>query len=250
MAQPSLATTGRQEPDRHAPLDEPVSDERRRGRKKRQTRDALIDAALDLFAAQGYERTAVHEITDLVDVAERTFYRHFANKEDLALFFVKQERDYFVRALAARPLDEGPLLAVRNAFRLTLEQLGADTQERHGEPRYLAIVRLIDSTPALLAATMRYAYDNSEASVKVLAEREGLDPATDRRPWLLMAVYAAIVALVHHDWRMAGRGDVGSMLASFDAYADQLRPTVAGRWRSGPTGKEVPRPGDSLGGRC
>ena len=42
--------------------------EPRRTRKKRQTRDALIDAALDLFEAKGYEHTAVHEITDAVDV--------------------------------------------------------------------------------------------------------------------------------------------------------------------------------------
>jgi transcriptional regulator GlxA family with amidase domain len=59
---------------------EPVSEEARRDRKKRQTRDALIDAALELFEAKGYEHTAVHEITEAVDVAERTFFRYFASK--------------------------------------------------------------------------------------------------------------------------------------------------------------------------
>jgi len=36
-------------------------------RKKRRTRDVLIEAA----AARGYDHTAVHEITDAVDVSER-----------------------------------------------------------------------------------------------------------------------------------------------------------------------------------
>jgi AcrR family transcriptional regulator len=36
------------------------------------TRDALIEAAVRLFAAQGYDHTAVHEITDAVDASERT----------------------------------------------------------------------------------------------------------------------------------------------------------------------------------
>src|SRR5271157_6121110 len=70
--------------------DAPVSEEARRDRKKRQTRDALIDAALELFEAKGYEHTAVHEITDAVDVAERTFFRYFASKEDVALYFVRR----------------------------------------------------------------------------------------------------------------------------------------------------------------
>ena len=62
-----------------------AAESHRRERKKRQTRDALVHAALKLFDAKGYEHTAVREITDAVDVSERTFFRYFANKEDLAV---------------------------------------------------------------------------------------------------------------------------------------------------------------------
>jgi AcrR family transcriptional regulator len=206
-------------------------DEPRRGRKKRQTRDALIDAALDLFEAKGYEHTAVREITDAVDVAERTFFRYFASKEDIALFFVRQEMDQFVDALGVRPAREAPLTAVRNAFRQTLEQLQADSYLRNGEPRYLTVIKLIDSTPALLAASLRFIYDNGDKGVDVLAKRENVDPGTDKRPWLLIAIYGAVMALVHRDWRTHGQGGAETMLALFDAYADQLAPTIAGRWR-------------------
>jgi AcrR family transcriptional regulator len=242
MAERSTVATVRQ-PSTRSALQRPAGDfpgpnEPRRGRKKRQTRDALIDAALHLFEAKGYEHTAVHEITDAVDVAERTFFRYFASKEDVALFFVRQEMDKFVEALAARPAVEEPLAAMRNAFRFTVRQLQADGYTHSGEPKYLSAIKLIDSTPALLAANLRYVYDNSEKAVDVLAERENVDPATDLRPWLLVAIYGAIAALVHRDWRMHGRGGVEAMRAMFDAYVDQLGPAVAGgRWDAGPAGK-------------
>jgi AcrR family transcriptional regulator len=200
-------------------------------------RDALIDAALDLFEAKGYEHTAVHEITDVVDVSERTFFRYFASKEDLALFFVERELDAFAEALATRPADEEPLVAVRSAFRLTLEQLEVDDDLRNGEPRYLSVIKLIDSTPSLLAANLRYVYDNGDKAVRTLAKREGVDPVIDLRPRLLIGIYSAIAALVHRDWRTDGRHGVESMLTLFDAYADQLESTIAGRWNASPQSK-------------
>src|ERR1700749_875759 len=95
----------------------------RRERKKRQTRDALVHAALELFAAKGYDHTAVREITDAVDVSERTFFRYFASKEDLVLSFVRDGQIAFADALAARPRDEDPLTAARHAFHVSLRQV-------------------------------------------------------------------------------------------------------------------------------
>src|SRR6516225_10863985 len=97
-----------------------VAEPPRRERKKRQTRDALMHAALKLFDAKGYEHTAIREITDAVDVSERTFFRYFASKEDLAVSFVRDFSDGLVQELAVRPPEEEPLVALRNAFGASL----------------------------------------------------------------------------------------------------------------------------------
>ncbi|HEY6792176.1 MAG TPA: TetR family transcriptional regulator [Trebonia sp.] len=207
--------------------------EERRERKKRQTREALIRAALELFDAKGYEHTAVREITDAVDVSERTFFRYFASKEDLAVSFAKDWTDAILAALVARPAAEGPLTALRGAFRESLARLAAaDAHDgtEPGPPTYLLITRLIDSTPSLLAQHLRYVHDRDEEIVGVLAARAGVDPETDLRPRVLAASFGGLVFLATRAWRIEGSTTVEEMLAAFDHYADQFTPALFGHW--------------------
>jgi AcrR family transcriptional regulator len=209
----------------------------RRERKKRQTRDALVHAALTLFDAKGYEHTTVREITDAVDVSERTFFRYFASKEDLVLSFASDGTDALLRALTARPAAEEPLTALRNAFRESLLDLTADEgdegDEGHAaaESLYLQVIKLMVNTPSLLAAHLGYRNDHDEETVRVLAAREGADPATDLRPRVAVAVFDGLVYAAYRRWQSADSGSVEAMLAAYDACAAQLGPALAGHWR-------------------
>ena len=207
-----------------------VAEPQRRERKKRQTRDALVHAALTLFNAKGYEHTTVREITDAVDVSERTFFRYFASKEDLALSFIRDSNDSFVRELAARPGDEPPFTALANAFRSSLRALTAESGGSGDKQLYLLVVKLIDTTPSLLASLLRYMHDREQETVRLLAAREGVDPETDRRPRLAVAAYTALVVTANREWRTGGDDSVEAMLAAFEANAEQLKPALAGHW--------------------
>jgi AcrR family transcriptional regulator len=207
--------------------------EERRERKKRQTREALVRAALELFDAKGYEHTAVREITDAVDVSERTFFRYFASKEDLAISFARDWTDTMLAALTRRPADEDPLTAMRGAFRESMVTLAAadphdDTES--GPPTYLLVTRLIDSTPSLLAQHLRYIHDRDDEIVRVLAVRAGVDPEADLRPRVLAAMFGGLIFLATRAWRVEGSTTVEQMLAAFDRYADQLTPALFGQW--------------------
>jgi AcrR family transcriptional regulator len=202
----------------------------RRQRKKRQTRDALLQAALTLFEQQGYEHTAVREITDAVDVSERTFFRYFASKEDLVMSFIRDRTEVFVRALAARPAGEEPLTAIRMAFHDSLAERSTPPGDGEAVATYLMVVRLIEATPALLAANLRFLHEHQDELVRVLAAREGIDPATDRRPRLLAALFGAIGFLASQEWREQGGPGPEALAASFDSYADQLTAALAGHW--------------------
>jgi AcrR family transcriptional regulator len=202
----------------------------RRERKKRQTREALVHAALTLFDAKGYEHTAVREITDAVDVSERTFFRYFASKEDLALSVIRKGSAALMAELAARPAAEPPMTALGNAFRASLRVLTADDDQPGGESLYLRVTMLIVTTPTLLAAELRDRNDQDAELVRVLAEREGVDPLTDLRPRLAATVFGGLVFTANKIWQAEGDGSVNAMMAAYDACVSQLAPALSGHW--------------------
>ena len=73
-----------------------------RERKRRRTRRQIEQAALNLFAQRGFERTTVAEIAATADVAERTFFLHFASKEDVVLGDIVDEMGTMALVLAER----------------------------------------------------------------------------------------------------------------------------------------------------
>jgi hypothetical protein len=99
-----------------------------------------------------------------------------------------------------------------------------------GKPAYLSVLELIESTPTLLAAHLRYLHEHDDELVGVLARREGVDPATDLRPRLAAAMFAALASVAIKNWRDSGADGTESMLAAFDAYASELSPALFGHW--------------------
>ncbi|MFT6154045.1 MAG: AcrR family transcriptional regulator [Bermanella sp.] len=61
-----------------------------RAEQKLKTRQAIIDAALDLSKDKGFPALSLREVTREAGIAPATFYRHFVDMEDLGLALVDQ----------------------------------------------------------------------------------------------------------------------------------------------------------------
>lgn len=148
-----------------------------RERKKEQTRRRIADAALELFAARGFDAVTVNEIAAAADVAKATLFAYFPSKESLVLEHVGE--DDLAGVVTARPAGQAPLDALR-AYARDMAARAADTVD---VSVLVTQVRVITGSPALLAA----ADARHERQRRDLATALADDPAEPAMAATLMA---------------------------------------------------------------
>ena len=203
-----------------------------RERKKQRTRDALVRAALELIASRGYEGTTVDDIAAAVDVSQRTFFRYFASKEDVAFFVPRLAESHVVNAVRARPPGEAPLEALRRAVLDSWDTINEAVEQLVPLELHLRIHRVIESTPALLAAHLRRATELEEELAGIIAEREGLDVDTDPRPRILVAAVGGVIRVAERRWSAGDDFTVTAMRELMTTCLDHVGPALAGNWRT------------------
>lgn len=90
---------------------------------KEEKRQAILDAALDCFAAAGYGRTAVDDIAARLGVSKGAVYRYFSGKEELYRQVMSERLLQSLSLLSARfPAEASALDKLREVFRAFREQ--------------------------------------------------------------------------------------------------------------------------------
>ena len=146
-----------------------------RDRKRQRTRQALIDTAMRLFAEKGYEQTTVAEIAAAAEVSTKTFFNHFASKDEVlfphlsarvegAVAVIEQRNpsekpsDVLLRAMehmladAVRDELDGGLAAVRLPMIISVPSVQAATLHRYFQAETRLAEALHDAYPDLLDA--------------------------------------------------------------------------------------------------
>ena len=118
----------------------------RRQYNKRVRREALVEAAAELFAQQGFDGTTVDRIAEAAGLSRRTFFRYFAGKEDVAF----PDHEAQLESFAAAVSGDGPAWGrVKRGFVGLGEQLTADRE------RVVLRQHIVESSAALVAADRR-----------------------------------------------------------------------------------------------
>jgi AcrR family transcriptional regulator len=80
---------------------EPLS----RQARKRRTRQALLDAALELLAERGFANLSLREVTKHVGIVPTAFYRHFTSMDELGVALVEEAMRTLRRMIRAARSD-------------------------------------------------------------------------------------------------------------------------------------------------
>lgn len=163
-----------------------------RERKKQRTRRQLVDTAIELFTAHGFDAVTLDRLVEAVEISQRTFFRMFASKEDVALDPERHFWRSFAAALRDAPLD-GPLLGALE--RVLLANIAAMPPEWTAQFRASRL--LAEATPALNAKSLRFCADATAEVVADLGVRAG-GPALELRLAvdLMLAAWNAAI----RDW--------------------------------------------------
>jgi len=182
-----------------------------RERKKRETREALTRAALELFAERGYDETTLAEIAEAAGVSTRTIFAYFPSKEDILFATTQAMCDALARALVERPAGTDALTALRE-FILASVHEKSDLDQKLGQ--------VIAGDATLTSHKRARISQLQEALGAAIADDLGVGP-DDLRPQVAAAsVTAAFEVLEKQD---SGR----SRASTTDEVAAAIDPIIA-----------------------
>jgi AcrR family transcriptional regulator len=176
-------------------IEKPLS---RRERKKLETRQSLMEAALRLFGENGYDATTVKNITDAAEVAKGTFFNYFETKETILPAIAARRLEQLEEALTVeRGAPASPVARIKLALRLVAEDPLCEQQL--AQRLFAAIMRHRDLNPGhalrdLLAEQVR----QGQAAGEI---RDDLDPVY--LAGVIRSVFFQQLAIWHHGHRPA-----------------------------------------------
>ena len=85
----------------------------RREREREEVRRKILDAARELFMAEGYERVTMRRIAEAIEYSPTTIYHHFEDKDDLVNALCHEEFAQLLSVLDPRAESADPVEQIR-----------------------------------------------------------------------------------------------------------------------------------------
>lgn len=124
-----------------------------RERKRRQTRELLIETGRRLFEANGYDQTTVADIAAAAEIGTRTFFAYFESKEQLLFGETDPRVISAFEAIRTRAADETPVQTLLRGLRSNAIEAEASN------PVAQLRLRLLPDVPAIQARALRLQLD-------------------------------------------------------------------------------------------
>lgn len=189
---------------------------------RKDVRLRLRNAALELYAERGYDRTTTAQVAVRAGVTERTYFRHFPDKREVIFDGEPALRSLLTGAVVDAP-DAPPMAVLRHAFLSLVPYFESDRDLQQRQEQ------VISSAPEL----------RERGAMKLAHLTEALMGALEQRgtPRPLAALAAAcgigVLSRVRHDWLTGSPHGQAALLD--DAFNDlDLLARKNATWQAAP----------------
>jgi AcrR family transcriptional regulator len=201
-----------------------------RSRKKQRTRQEIADAALLLFAQQGFDAVTVAEVAASAQVSEQTVYNYFKTKE--ALVFDEDEafEARFAAMVRDRPKTMTLLDAVRSEARAFLDVL---SRRPAGAHRRGSMPYLVATSAPLRRHWLAVSERHGHAIARALVE-EGGGVLSQAEAKVLGAALIAVFAVIVDELGevMKAGGDVAARIEALRPQVDRALDQMANGFKA------------------
>ena len=180
-----------------------------RERKKQRTRQAISDAATELFLERGFDAVTIDEVAAAAEVSKKTVFNYFRSKEDLLFDEAEAAEARLLAAVRDREPGETVLAAARRNARAAVGRMCSGQ-----EPWIEKMARIVAASSSLQAREAEIFDHIAHSLADVIREEIGAHEG-DCRPFVAAQAIMAVQRSVAESARgRVLRGQSGRSLAA------------------------------------
>jgi AcrR family transcriptional regulator len=170
-----------------------VNKENLRACKQELVRNAIFDAAIETFAAKGFDETTVEEVAQAAGVSRRSFFRYFASKDDLLAQNVVHYGVALREAITGCPPTFTPLEVLRE----TVLSVG---KQSASHPHTCRIIEIAQRSASARQAHLSRWIEVEDSVAQAFGERLKSASKDDLRPRLMASLTLSVVNVAIIAW--------------------------------------------------
>ena len=174
-------------------------------RKQQFVRDAIQDAAIDLFAEKGFDETTVDDIALAAGVSRRSFFRYFSSKSDLMAHGILSYGNVLTDAIDACPRHS----SISELFEETVLRVA---RHQAAQPRTRKIMQIAAKYQGAREAQLSRVAEVHDKVAEAFARQMGIrrpnKPVDGLTANLLAGLTLTVLGTTFHSWLGSSPQDI------------------------------------------